>query len=100
MRVQERLQRGEAPADELVGGLFLLFGGALLITPGFVTDAIGFLLLLRPTRMLLVHALGKSLVSQLHARAGRSGGAVILEGEYERAEPQSDHDPDRRPPRN
>ncbi|MDZ7685978.1 MAG: FxsA family protein [Gammaproteobacteria bacterium] len=41
-RVQARLDRGELPETELLEGIMLLIGGALLLTPGFVTDTIGF----------------------------------------------------------
>ena len=41
-RAVQNVNSGETPAVELVEGLFLLLAGALLITPGFVTDAIGF----------------------------------------------------------
>jgi len=45
-QVQEKLGRGEIPGRELLEGIMLLIGGALLLTPGFVTDAIGFVCLL------------------------------------------------------
>ena len=45
-RAVQNVKSGETPAVELVEGLFLLFAGALLITPGFVTDAIGFICLI------------------------------------------------------
>ncbi len=45
-RVQEKLQAGQIPETELLEGIMLLVGGALLLTPGFVTDAIGFTCLL------------------------------------------------------
>ena len=41
-RVQEKLNQGQIPETELLEGIMLLVGGALLLTPGFVTDAIGF----------------------------------------------------------
>jgi UPF0716 protein FxsA len=41
-RVQEKLNQGQIPETELLEGVMLLVGGALLLTPGFVTDAIGF----------------------------------------------------------
>jgi UPF0716 protein FxsA len=41
-RVQEKLNQGQIPETELQEGIMLLVGGALLLTPGFVTDAIGF----------------------------------------------------------
>jgi UPF0716 protein FxsA len=53
-RVQEQMQRGEVPAAEVVDGLLVLAAGVLLLTPGFVTDALGLLLLVpfvrRPLR--------------------------------------------------
>jgi UPF0716 protein FxsA len=53
-RVQDAFQRGEMPVAELFNGLCLLLAGALLLTPGFVTDAVGFLLFLPSFRMFLV----------------------------------------------
>lgn len=47
------LQRGEVPAKEIVDGAFVIVGGALLLTPGFITDVVGVLMLIPPTRRLL-----------------------------------------------
>jgi UPF0716 protein FxsA len=44
-RIQEKLYSGVMPDEELLDGLFILIAGALLLTPGFLTDAVGFLLL-------------------------------------------------------
>lgn len=52
-----RMDAGELPAQEMLEGLFLAVGGALLLTPGFVTDAGGFACLLPPTRRALVRLL-------------------------------------------
>ena len=49
-RAINSMRSGEAPATELAEGLFLLLAGAFLITPGFVTDTIGFLCLTPPLR--------------------------------------------------
>ncbi len=49
-RIQQQLAVGRVPADELIDGGLVLFAGALMLTPGFVTDATGLLLLLPPTR--------------------------------------------------
>ncbi|MEP6622829.1 MAG: FxsA family protein [Acidimicrobiia bacterium] len=49
-RAQAQLRAGEVPAGELVDGVLILAAGALLLTPGFVTDAIGFLLLIPVVR--------------------------------------------------
>ncbi len=45
-RVQEKLNQGQIPETELLEGIMLLVGGALLLTPGFITDAMGFTCLL------------------------------------------------------
>jgi UPF0716 protein FxsA len=49
-RVQERVDRGAVPGRELVDGVLILFAGALLLTPGFVTDLVAILLLFPPVR--------------------------------------------------
>jgi UPF0716 protein FxsA len=49
-RAQERMNAGQMPGRELVDGVLVLFAGALLLTPGFLTDAVGVLLLLPPVR--------------------------------------------------
>ena len=52
-KIQEEISFGRAPADELFDGLFVLVGGVLLITPGILTDLIGFAFLLPITRNLI-----------------------------------------------
>lgn len=52
-QIQEALGRGQMPTDELVEGALVLFGGALLLTPGFLTDAFGVSCLLPPSRKAL-----------------------------------------------
>lgn len=49
-RARERMDRGAVPGRELVDGILILFAGALLLTPGFLTDAVAVLLLLPPVR--------------------------------------------------
>ena len=50
VRLNQRMQQGDMPGQEMVEGIMLLLGGALLITPGFITDAVGFALLLPGSR--------------------------------------------------
>lgn len=52
-RVNQALTNGKAPTDPLIDGLLVLIAGALMLTPGFLTDGVGFLLLLPPTRALV-----------------------------------------------
>jgi UPF0716 protein FxsA len=49
-KIQRKAAQGEAPTDELLDGALLLVAGAFLLTPGLVTDALGFLLVLPFTR--------------------------------------------------
>lgn len=53
-RAQQKMQQGELPGQEMMEGIVLAVGGALLITPGFVTDFIGFCCLLPFTRIGLI----------------------------------------------
>ncbi len=52
-RAQESLRENRFPVEEIFDGLCLVFAGALLLTPGFVTDTIGFLLFLAPVRLFI-----------------------------------------------
>jgi UPF0716 protein FxsA len=49
-RFNEALAANRVPAREVLDGVLIIFGGAFLITPGFITDVIGLLLLIPPTR--------------------------------------------------
>lgn len=90
-RVQDSLSREEMPIAELVDGLGLLIAGALLMAPGFITDAIGLLLFLPPLRVVLIGLLLKRLAAGgrhrvwMTGRAGRPGERrrnIVIDGEY------------------
>ncbi len=49
-KIQRKTAQGELPTDELLDGALLLVAGVALLTPGLVTDVVGFLLVLPPTR--------------------------------------------------
>jgi UPF0716 protein FxsA len=51
--VQDQIRFGQLPGDAIVDGLCILVGGVVLLTPGFITDATGFLLLLPQTRKVI-----------------------------------------------
>jgi UPF0716 protein FxsA len=55
LRANQKMQQGQIPAQELAEGFLLALAGALLLTPGFVTDGFGFILLAPVTRQALVH---------------------------------------------
>jgi UPF0716 protein FxsA len=90
-RVQNTLQHGELPAMEMLEGMMIFLAGALLITPGFFTDTVGFLLLVPPLRRKLALALLRRGIIQPAGgpgpHAGPGGphaghGSRTLEGEY------------------
>jgi UPF0716 family protein affecting phage T7 exclusion len=69
-RFQQKLAQGGMPGDELIDGLIILVSGALLVTPGVITDVVGFLGLLPPSRSLIKSQLGKRFVV---GQAGTAG---------------------------
>ena len=79
-RAQQKLQANELPAREILEGMALVVAGALLLTPGFFTDTIGFLLLFPPTRIALVNfAASRMVVSgtmQGRPRPPKSGDVI------------------------
>lgn len=86
-RARQRLDRGELPAQEIMEGLVLAVSGALLLTPGFVTDAIGFAGLLPQIRKRLIKALiGRmqivNFAQQQTQASDRPGQGDTIEGEF------------------
>ncbi|XAW89413.1 FxsA family protein [Vibrio sp. CDRSL-10 TSBA] len=103
LSVQQRMQRGEIPAQQIVEGVMLAVAGVLLLTPGFMTDTMGMLILLpRPRAMLAKYLMTKVVVTNMSAGGFQSGphergpdqhgrGGQTFDGEYERKD-DSDHD--------
>ena len=77
--IQTKLNRKEVPAADLASGAILLLSGALLLTPGFFTDVIGFLCLVPSLRKKIA---AKLLMHLLESRVSGSQTSVIVEGEY------------------
>lgn len=93
MRANQRMQRGEVPAREMVDGMFLAVGGILLLIPGFVTDAVALICLLPGIRYWLIGKSLKSAAFQAHTVSGsfgwgtskrNDGAGDIIEGEFRR----------------
>jgi len=88
--VQSQMQHGEIPALSMVEGMLLFFAGALLLTPGFFTDTIGFLLMIPPLRKVIALWLleRSGWIVQMHSQTPHSRSqydkAHTLEGEYRR----------------
>lgn len=72
MSARAKMDQGRIPAGELVSGVMLAVGGALLLTPGFVTDVVGFLLLIPATRRWVLRQIIE-----------RYRGKIVIEGEYQ-----------------
>jgi UPF0716 protein FxsA len=89
-RLNEALAEGRMPHREVQDGALVIFGGAFLITPGFITDVIGLLMLLPPTRPLVRRLVMRALTRRAQRRMGRPRGDFDVEGTA------TEHDP---PPR-
>ncbi len=85
-RFNEALAQGKVPHREVIDGVLVVFGGAFLITPGFLTDIAGLLLLLPPTRSLVRGVVAKRLGRRVVVGVtGRGNGSS-------RPRPGSDYD--------
>jgi UPF0716 protein FxsA len=101
-RFNEAIAAGRIPHREIVDGVLIIFGGAFLITPGFITDIIGFLLLIPPTRSLFRRSLQRRLERRtVVTRYRREPRGYDVEGTAtEHQEPSAELPPVRsRPPR-
>lgn len=84
-RVQNALARGEVPATPMLEGAMLLVAGALLLTPGFFTDTIGFLCLVPSLRERVAGwLLARFLRPPMEPRGGVKRGPRTIEGEFRR----------------
>jgi UPF0716 protein FxsA len=79
-RFNQALAEGRVPARETFDGAMIIVGGAFLLAPGFITDAIGLLLLIPPTRALL-----RGAITRLATR--RAGVAWTVMGSARRRTP-------------
>ena len=66
-RFTQATRHGRPPAREVLDGALIIAGGALLLTPGFLTDALGLALLLPPTRAVVRRILARRLLTRMMA---------------------------------
>jgi UPF0716 protein FxsA len=66
-RFNDAIAAGKVPAREVLDGALVIFGGLLLLTPGFITDFLGLLLLIPPTRALVRAVLARRLTHRMVA---------------------------------
>ena len=91
-QAQTALNEGELPLTSVIHGVFLLVAGLLLLTPGFITDGVGFLLFIPPLRLLIAKwAIEKFENSKnIHVQTtssgsdnpGRRSASPVIEGEF------------------
>jgi len=90
-RAQASLSRGEVPAATMIEGVMLFIAGALLLTPGFFTDTVGFIFLIPVTRQWIANSILKNGImrgSHFHASASAthfeetSDNKKTIEGEF------------------
>ncbi|MFQ5936408.1 MAG: FxsA family protein [Acidiferrobacterales bacterium] len=91
VRSQAMLDRGELPALELLEGVALLIAGALLLTPGFFTDAVGFTLLIPTLRRSMIRRWVLRALNWRISRSPRRGPpgddqGRTLEGDFRRVD--------------
>ena len=106
-RVQQKLAEGELPETELLEGVMLIIGGALLLTPGFATDFMGFVCLIpglrRPIAARIIQTSSFTRMNTFtdrgpdpfggqdpHRDAAHRRGGTIIDGEFDETPPQRD----------
>ena len=93
-RAQAQMAAGKPPVGEIVHGVLILMAGILLLTPGFMTDALGFLLLFPATRLFVLELAASfilpKLLSGFSVRRGSTrnpADAKIIDGDYRVEDP-------------
>lgn len=104
-QLQESFSTLNDPTEPLAHGAMILVAGALLLTPGFFTDAVGFALLMPPVRMAVFRYLrAKVKVAQFQMGAGNTaqpghrpnqtyGPGDVIDGDFEEVSPDNDPSP-------
>jgi UPF0716 protein FxsA len=72
-RFNEALRSGRMPHREVQDGVLVIFGGAFLLTPGFITDILGILLLLPPTRAVIRRLAVRTFLRRMELRVAAAG---------------------------
>ncbi|WP_411727239.1 FxsA family protein [Methyloglobulus sp.] len=82
-RLRANLEQGTIPAYEMIEGPIILVGGVLLLTPGFITDILGFACLIPQLRRKIAQYIIENYLVQAggHFQPGKSSDKDVLEGE-------------------
>ena len=85
INARNKLGMAQLPAKEIITGIFLAIGGALLLTPGFITDFFGFLCLVPLTRRILLRVFLNNLVPFEVVKEGKNKAKQDwIEGEFDK----------------
>jgi UPF0716 protein FxsA len=82
-RFNDALAGGRVPHREVMDGVLVIFGGAFLITPGFITDIVGLILLIPPSRALVRRWLVRRLGRRVEVRTRERGDVEGTATEYD-----------------
>ena len=101
-RFNEALAAGRAPAREVLDGVLVIFGGAFLLTPGFISDVFGLIFLIPPTRAIARRFIVRSVLRRTPAGraamfATRRAECAAWRGDVEGTAHEVDSDPPRLP---
>jgi UPF0716 protein FxsA len=80
-QAQADFQKGRVPTDRLLDGLLILIAGAVLLTPGLITDAVGFFLLVPPGRRMI-----RTLVSAAAVRKFGPSRPTVIDADWKKYE--------------
>ena len=89
IEAQRRMQTGEIPGQQMAEGLLLVVAGVLLVTPGFITDGIGFLLSMPLTRPVIARSLLKHMQVNVIRQQGQAGFGQTWHSHQADAQPRS-----------
>lgn len=95
LQARSKMDAGQMPAKEMAEGICLAVGGALLLTPGFITDTVGFICLVPGLRTGLIGWMMKHIqVQNVHSQGFRAGpghsrdqGGDVIDGDWEPVSP-------------
>ncbi len=73
-QIQQQLASGQSPSEAIISGVLILVAGAMLLTPGMITDTAGLLLLIPPVRSFVARWLQKRMVARVVSGVSGNGG--------------------------
>jgi len=79
-RINDKIRNGQMPSKELTDGALMIFGGALLLTPGFFTDAFGLAMFIPPLRAIVSKVVAKRMSHRVTTFAGPAGASFGAAG--------------------